>query len=200
MPPPYELKKPWVVRQFSLNFKHIFSFEYLYKRLHEWLIEEGYCEDSSGDRGDKWIEKMYLERISSNGARQIWVWWRVDKPYANDFFKFYLDIDFHGLNLKNEQIVVDGTKVDTNKGEVEVFITAKIELDPKGDWEKNFVLKNRWIQNFYLNRIYKDRIEQVENELVRDGARLLGATKQYFQLESWLPEYAAQPFHPKKGE
>ncbi|MBW2971595.1 hypothetical protein KY359_01035 [Candidatus Woesearchaeota archaeon] len=197
---PFELHKPWVVRLFSLNYKHIFSFEFLYKRLHEWLVEEGYCEDSSGSRGDKWIEKLYLERVSSNGAKQIWVWWRMDKTYANDFFKFYLDVDFHGLNLKSEQIVVDGTKVDTNKGEVEVFITAKMELDPKNEWEKNFILKNPWLQNFYLNRIYKDRIEEVENELVRDAARLLGATKQYMQLESWLPEYAGPPFHVAKGE
>jgi hypothetical protein len=119
---------------------------------------------------------------------------------GNNFFKYYLDVDFHALNLKNDSIVVDGTKVDTNKGEVEVFITARMELDPKGDWDKHFFLKNKMIQNFYLNRIYKERVEQQEDELVKDCARLLGAVKQYFQLESWLPEYTGKPFHPAKGE
>lgn len=197
MAPPYKLQEPWNVRpMFSLNFKHIFSIEYLYKRLHEWLIEEGYCTASS----DKWIEKLYLERISSNGGKQIWIWWRTSKTYSNGFFKFYLDIDFHALNLTSHEIVVEGTKVKTNKGETEVFITPKIELDPAGDWNKNFFLKNPWIQNFYLNRIYKDKIEQAEQELVKDSSRLLGAIKQYFQLESWMPEYAGPSFHPKKGE
>ncbi len=201
MPPPFELNKPWTVRQFSLNYKHVFSMEYLYKRVHEWLVEEGYCEGTgSGPKSDKWIEKLYLERISSNGARQIWIWWRMDKDYANPFFKFYLNVDFHGLNLKDHEIVVDGTKVAMNKGECEVFITARMELDPKKEWEKNFFLKNSMLQKFYLNRIYKDRIEQAEDELIRETARLLGAVKQHFQLESWLPEYTGKPFHPAKGE
>jgi hypothetical protein len=197
MPPPFTLKNPQVIRQFSLNFKHIFSFEYIYKMLHRWLLEEGYVSPGK----DTWMEKLYLERISGNGAKQIWIWWRTHQHYqGNPFFKMYLDVDFHVLNLLSEEIVVEGTKVKTNKGEVEVFVTAKLELDPEGDWDKNFFLKNPYIQKFYLNRIYKDRIEQVEVELVRDAARLLGAVKQYFQLESWLPEYAKPGFHPKKGE
>jgi hypothetical protein len=202
MPPPrpFEINKPWIVRQFSLNFKHVFSMEYLYIRLREWLLEEGYTEDSSGARGDKWMENLYLERIDGRGAKQIWIWWRTDKTYANPFFKFYLDVDFHGLNILTEEIVVEGTKVKTNKGEVEVFITAKMELDPKNEWNKNFILRNKQLQKFYLNRLYKDKIEQVEDELVRDSARLLGAVKQYFQLESWLPEYAGPAYHTPKGE
>ncbi len=193
---PFELNKPWTVRLFSINFKHIFSMEYLYKRVHEWIIEEGYCSASN----DKWMEKLYLERISGNGAKQIWVWWRTSKNYPNDFFKLYLDVDFHGLNLQTEEIVVEGTKVKTNKGEVEVFVTAKMELDPKGEWNKNFILQNKYLQRFYLNRMYKTRIESVEDQLIKDASRLLGAVKQYLQLESWMPEYAGPPFHPKKGE
>ncbi len=81
-----------------------------------------------------------------------------------------------------------------------MFVTAKMQLDPAKEWNKNFFLKNKYIQNFYLNRIYKQRIEQAEEALVKDAARFLGAVKQYFQLESWLPEYATKPFHPAKGE
>jgi hypothetical protein len=196
MPPPYELGKRWVVKQFSLNYKHVFSMEYLYKRLHDWLIEEGYCSQNT----DKWIEKLYLERISGNGMKQIWIWWRTDKEYASPFFKFYLDVDFHALGLTDAEIVSEGSKIKTNKGEIEVFITARMELDPKKEWDKNFVLRNEMLRRFFLNRVYKDRIEQVEEELIRDSARLLGAVKQYFQLESWYPEYAEKPFHPSKGE
>ncbi len=192
---PFVLKKQWVVRQFSLNFKHIFTFEFIYKRVKEWLETEGYCSE-----GADWIEKLYLERIDTGGGKQIWVWWRTHKPYANDFFKFYLDIDYHVLQLKPHEIMVNGTKVKTNKGECEIFITAKMELDPSGSWNKNFFLKNKWLQKFYLNRMYKDRIEAVENELIRDSARLLGAVKQFYQLESWLPEYAGEGFHPPRGE
>lgn len=195
---PFQLKKQWVVRQMSLNFKHIFTFEYIYKRVREWLEEEGYTAAEGGD----WLEKLYVERIDGGGGKQIWVWWRTHKMAlpGNSFFKFYLDVDFHVLQLKPHEIMVEGTKVKTNKGECEVFITAKMELDPTGSWDQNFFLKNQWLQKFYLNRIYKDQIERIENELVRDSARLLGAVKQFYQLESWLPEYAGPGFHPKKGE
>jgi hypothetical protein len=199
-PPPYALQEKWTVRQFSLNFKHVFSIEYLYKRVHEWLLEEGYCSVDSGPKSDKWMEKMYLERISGNNMKQIWVWWRSDKPYDNPFFKIYLNVDFHVLGLQDHEIVVNNQKIKTNKGEVETFITARLQLDPSGDWDKNFLLRNKYFQKFYLNRIYKKKIEQVENEVVRDAARLLGAIKQYFQMESWLPEYAGPGYHPAKGE
>ena len=199
MPGRFQLGKPWTVRsQFSLNYKHVFSMEFLYKRVHEWLIEEGYTTD--GD--DKWIEKLYLERVAGNDMKQIWIWWRMDKTpvQGNNFFKFILNVDFHALGLSKEDIVVDGTKISTNKGEIEVFITAKMILDPDKEWDKNFFLKSKMLQDFYLNRIYKERIEQVEDELAKDCARLLSAVKQYFQLESWMPEYSGKPFHPAKGE
>jgi hypothetical protein len=197
---PYQLKKPVTVRSFSVNYKHVFSLEFLYRRIHEWLIEEGYIDETSGPHSDKWVEQLYLERIAGNGAKQIWIWWRSDKTHNNPFFKFILNIDYHVLGLTEQEIISEGQKIKSNKGEVEVFITAKMVLDPNGDWDKNFFLKNSYIQNFYLNRIYKKQIENAEDELIRDCNRLLGAVKQYFQLESWLPEYTGKPYHPAKGE
>lgn len=199
MPPPYELHKKWIVRSFRFNFKDVFSLEYLYKRVHEWLIEEGYCSGGGGPRGDQWMEKLYLER-DLGGSKQVWIWWRADKNYASSFFKFYLDVDYHILGLVPHEIVVDGQKIKTNKGEVDAFVTIRMELDPDKSWDKSFLLKNRYLQKFYVNRIYRRQIENVENEAVRDAARLLGAIKQYFQMESWVPEYAEKPFHPAKGQ
>lgn len=199
MPPPYQLHKKWTVRNFRFNFKNIFSLEFLYKRVHEWLIEEGYRTSGGGPTGDQWMEKLYLER-DLGGAKQVWIWWRSDKNYASNFFKFYLDVDYHLLGLVPHEIVVDGQKIKTNKGEVDLFVTIKMELDPDKSWDNNFLLKNKYLQNFYVNRIYRKQIEEVENEAVRDAARLLGAVKQYFEMESWVPEYTGKPFHPARGE
>ena len=201
MPPPYELGKKWTVRSFRFNYKDIFSLEYLYKRVHEWLIDEGYVKDGGGPGGDYWMENLFLERDLGGGAKQLWIWWRTEKsPYSTPFFKFYMDVDFHVLGLLPYEIVVDGQKVKTNKGEVDMFVTIRMELDPGKQWNKNFILGNKYIQNFYVNRIYRRQIEAVENEAIRDAARLLGAVKQYFQMESWVPEYAGKPFHPEKGK
>lgn len=200
MPPPYKLNSPWAVRSFRFNFKDVFSLEFLYKRVHEWLVEEGYCTPGGGDGGDQWMETLFLERDLGGGAKQIWIWWRADKnPHPTKFFKFYIDVDFHILGLVPHEIVVDGTKVKTNKGEVDAFVTIKMELDPSGSWNEHFLLKNRYLQKFYINRIYKKQIEDLESEAVRDASRLLGAIKQYFALESWVPEYSEKPFHPIKG-
>ncbi|MFC1723496.1 hypothetical protein ACFL0V_05135 [Nanoarchaeota archaeon] len=196
MPAPYTTNKKQMIRFFSLNFKHVFSMEYLYKRIHEWVLDEEYAD---GDN-DVWIEKFYLERVSGNGAKQIWILWRTDKDFVNKFYKFYLNIDFHCLNLTSTEVVHEGTKVKMNKGEVETFIIAWMELDPQGEWNKHFFLRNKWIQNFMLNRVMKRRIEAAEEQLIKDSSRLLGAVKQYFQLESFLPEYAEKSFHEPKGQ
>lgn len=198
MPPPYEIGKTQTIRQFSLNYKHIFSMEYLYKMLHEWLLEEGYNGESDMGRSDNWMERLYLERMQTPTAKQIWIWWRPYKEWSK-LVKFQLNVDFHGLYVQPHELVVNGTKVKTNKGEIEVFITARMTVDPKKEWNDHFFLKNKYIQNFYLNRIYKKRLEMAENQLIKDSARMLGAVKQYMQLESWLPEYTGKAFRPEKG-
>lgn len=196
----YVLNKRIPVRRSRIVYKHVFSMAYLYKRCRDWLVEEGYVVDGSKDNGDRWMEKLYLERIAGNGAKQIWIWWRTSRNYPNAFCKFYLDLDFHILGLTSQEIVVRGTKVKTNKGEAEITIIAGMELDPAGEWNKNFILSNSYLQKFFLNRIYKRRLQSFEDELVRDVNRLLGAIKQYFQLESWVPEYTGEPFDPAKGQ
>ena len=196
------LYKPgkFTLRETRLNYKHVFSMEFLYKRIHEWLIHEGYVKEGSGDfaRGDSWLERLYLERVNANGAKQIWIWWRTFKD-VNPYIRFHLDVDFQCLNLTKSEIVHEGTKVGTNKGEVEFFARASLEIDPNGDFKKNFLLKNPTILNWYLNRMMKNHIEQNEKVLMGDYDRILSAGKQYFQIESWLPEYTGKPFHPAKG-
>lgn len=199
MPPPYKIDETQVIRQFSLNYKHVFSLEFLYKGIHEWLLEEDYNGVSqSGEHHDNWIEKLYLERMLGPGVKQIWIWWRCQKDFS-PLVKFHLNIDYHLLGLTDHEVVVDGTKIKTNKGEVEVFVTAKMQLDG-AEWNKHFFLKNKLLQRFYLNRLYKRQLEYAEAELVKDAARLLGMVKQYLQMDSWLPEYARKPFQPVKGE
>ena len=187
------------LRETRLNYKHIFSMEFLYKRVREWLIHEGYIEESSDFvHGDKWMERIYLERIGANGAKQIWIWWRTFKD-PNPYIRFHLDVDYQCLNLQKSEIVHEGTKVGTNKGEVEFFVRAWIEIDPNKAWSKNFFLSNPTTMNWFLNRVKKNFIEQNERMLLRDYDRLVEAGKQYFQIESWLPEYTGKPFHPVKG-
>jgi hypothetical protein len=200
IPYPVPLNKPWMVRKQQLTFKHIFSMQYLYQRIRDWLNEEGYSSDSYGGDADKWMEKLYLERVDGKGAKQVWIWWRVKKHYANSFFTFYLDMEYHLLNLQTHEIVVEGQKVKTNKGECEFTVTSKMALDEEGGWDKNFILRNDLLRRFFLGRVYKKRIEMVEDELVKDVSRLIGAVKQYYQLESWIPEYKGPGFQPAKGQ
>ena len=198
MPPPYAIGQMQTIRQFSLNYKHVFSMEFLYKRLHEWLVEEGYTGESGMGKKDIYMENLYLERMQTATAKQIWIWWRPFKEWSR-LIKFRLDVDFHGLFIEPHEVVVNNKKVKINKGEIEVFITARMIVDQKKEWDDHFFLKHKFLQDFYLNRIYKKKMEQAEAQIVKDSARILGAVKQYLQLESWLPEYSARPFVPEKG-
>jgi len=191
---------PWYIGQrkkvrgpFSLNYKHTFSMEHLYKRLHAWLVDEGYGGD------DKWMEKLYLERMLAPGVKQIWIWWRPTKGSDNNFFKFDLEIDFHALGLTQKEIVHEGEKFKINAGEIEVFITAHMWVDPKKTWNKHWLMKYKYLQDYFLNKIYRHKIEEEEEKFVKDITRLLGAIKQYYQLDSYLKEYQEEPFQPRKG-
>ena len=146
------------------------------------------------------MEKLYLEQVSNNGMKNMWVWWRCEKNPEGPYFRYYLNVDFFCLALSAHEMVANGKKIKTNKGEVTVYITAKMAIDPDEKWKKGTFTQSKYLQKFFIDRVYKQKIEEMEDGLVKDTARLLGAVKQYFQLESWLPEYTGEHFHPKKGE
>ena len=119
----------------SLKYKDVFDLEELYKAMHDWLAERGWSE--IGDTLDRW-ETSYTEVIGKGGVKELKFWWRLQKKPANtDAFMYYLDIDFHGLGLKDTEVIKSGQKIKAQKGELTMRIidsmSGMLEKEEKKD-------------------------------------------------------------------
>ena len=177
-----------------IKYKDIFGMKPFYEALHEWLQEYGWKDaEEPVASGDHW-ESFYGERIGQGGAREIWIQWRVQKPAPGGAgrLRYYLDMDFHCLALVNTEVIVDGKKVKTNKGEVELTMKAYIDEEYKKDFAKSPVLKS--ITNFFSKRIYHEQLEMRKKELYQEIYILNNFIKQWFKLKRYLPYEEAKTF------
>ena len=181
------------IAEFSIVYKDVFSWEWLYKTVHTWLNDEGW----KWENGDKWKEVNFVQRNLPSG-KEVWIWWRTEKDRGK-YIKTFLDVEYHILGMKDIELMHENNKMKVQNGEVEVFIKAYIQLDPKGEIEKLPWMKSEFVQNWFNKRWYKKEIKQEEVKLYGDAYRLQHAVKQYFDLKGWIGEYAGRPFIPKKG-
>lgn len=112
-----------------------------------------------------------------------------------------MDIYFHVILLEETEIMHQGQKYKTNKGEVEVVVNASLEMDymhedGKG-WRDNSFLKH--FNDMFHKRLFKKDLEMHKHELYREAYRLQEAIKTYLQLKTYLPEQELQKFWPEKG-
>jgi len=181
------------VTYWLLNYKDVFSMNYLYLLMHEWMIEEGYCTRAD----EEFAERMYLERITP-GGKEIWIRWRMQKkdPQGSKLFRWDLDIDFHVLTLKDVEVMHKGQKFKADKGEVEVTCQANLVIDPEQEWENHWFLKH--FKKLVIYRLLKNRLEWHRLNLWEEAYRLQEALKTYLKLETYLPEREGAEFWAKK--
>ena len=175
-----------------------FHMKNLYKLIHDWLDEEGYV-DIYGERGgDSNPETFYLERISGSGGREHRIRWRCLKnPNNSAYYRFFLKIDFMTINMKSIEVMHQGYKMKTDRGDVVIEIEAWLQLDFEDKWKDTSILKSKFIQNLFKNRIYKEQIESYKVDLYKSTYRLQNTIKQYLKLKTLYE--MPKPFHPEKG-
>jgi len=155
----------------KIKYDGIFSFKDFYKFCYDWLSEE---------TGLLLSEKKYKEKLSGD-AKNIEIEWSGFKE-VSDYFKFEIEVKFNIIGLSNiEATNLDGKKIKTNKGSVEVSIKGNLIKDPKGKFEKNGFLK--FLRGFYEKMIISSRVEQMEGKLIEDCDEFLAQGKAYLDLE-----------------
>ncbi|PIN73846.1 hypothetical protein COV20_01900 [Candidatus Woesearchaeota archaeon CG10_big_fil_rev_8_21_14_0_10_45_16] len=179
----------------KLKFRDVFDAKEFYIAMKEWLLENGW-KDTQGT--SEFWEANYDEKVTQDGAKEIWVWWRLSKdaPVAK-YLKYHLDIDYHFLHILPAEIIQDGKKLKVNKGEVEMFIKAYIEEKYKEDFEKNSFLKS--IKGIFSKRIYHKEVDIRKKELYQEMYALQNFVKQWFKLKRYLPYEEARNFFPSKA-
>jgi len=175
----------------SVKYEDVFDMKALYKAIRDWLISNEYVTAKSSEK----MEKFYLEKISPSGTKEIWVWWRTSRfPHGSKYFKYYMNVDFHVLGMKDVEIMHQGQKLKANKGEVEVLINCYLETEAEFEIKKTFL---GFLSEIFKKRVYKKQIEQHKDELKEDLDKLQNFIKQFLELKSFLPK--SEMFYPSRG-
>jgi len=181
--------------RFRVKWKDIFNVKEFYRALHEWSLE--YDWKDMEDQLDHY-ETLYFEKVGLFGDKELWNRWRWQKiPNENSYYKYHIDLDFHYLYLVPTEVVREGKKFkkDIYKGEVEVWITALIELDYHGQWSRHPLIRH--FNKIFPERIWqKDLYEEHRRELYREAYVLQNFIKQWFRLKRYLPYEEVELFFP----
>ena len=175
---------------FEVEYEEVFHLKELYKRIYEWFGLWGY--DTIDPKGE--AESLYMERTMANGAQEHHIWWRWEKT-INSFVKYFIKFDFQTLNMNKIEVMHEGKKAKTYKGDVIFRAEAWVMLDWKDEWKDHWLLKH--FENWYLKRWFKDKKEAHKKQLWFELYSLEEMIKQYLTLNNLFDQ--PEMFHPPKG-
>lgn len=175
---------------FELEYENVFHMKELYKRIHEWCEQWHYTAiDGIGQR-----EELYMELMDSNGASNHHIWWRFERK-ENSYVKYFIKFDMQTLGLQKVEIMHEGKKFKTNKGNPIFRVEAWVMLDYKDEWKKHWLLKH--FDEWFVKRWFKQQVDMHKRQLWFELYNLEEMMKQYLKLANTfdLPE----PFHSPMG-
>lgn len=182
-----------LVAKIEIENEETFHLKNLYKLIHDWLSEESFVDIYGEDVNP---EIFYFEKILGSGAKEHRILWRCYKiPAKSQYYRYFLKINFLTINMKSIEVMHQGHKMKTDRGDLIINIEAYLQLDYNERWRKNPLLKN--FDRLFRNRIYKAQIESYKTDLYKMTYRLQNIIKQYLKLKT-LYEMPT-PFHPEKG-
>jgi len=155
----------------KFKFEGIFSFKDFYRFCHDWLIQETgltiqevkYVEKAKGETKDLDIE---------------WKGW----VKMTDYFKFDSKIEFKILFMREIEITdVNGKKIKTNQGSVEVKCKGILVRDWQGKFENNAFQK--FLRALYEKWMIRPRIDQLEDKIFGDMGDFVEQSKAFLALE-----------------
>ncbi len=182
--------------RFRIKWKDIFNVKEFYRAMHEWFDEYGWKDMEDGKDH---YETLYFEKTGVAADKELWNRWRPQKD-SGKLFRYHMDLDFHYLYLVKTEIVHEGKKLnkDIYKGEVEVWITALIEMKFYREWLKHPILKY-FPATFYERLMRHDIFDERRRELYREAYILQNYIKQWFKLKKFLPYEDTEPFPPSEA-
>lgn len=154
----------------KIKYKGIFPFPEFYKFTYDWLIDE---------TGLVISEDKYKEKLTGD-TKKIDIDW-TGKRDLTDYFRFIAEIKFRIIGLTKVQVMQEGKKIETNKGEIEISVEGYLIRDYKSKFEKSAVRK--FLRAIYEKSVISARIEQFEEKIIEECSEFLSQLKAYFDLE-----------------
>lgn len=190
--------KDILVAKIQVENEDTFHLKNLYKLIHDWMDEEGFVDIYGERHPDGNPEIFYFERIGGSGSKEHRIRWRYLKtPQNSTYYRYYVKIDFLSINMKSIEVMHQGYKMKTDRGDLVIDVEGWLQLDYNNEWVNTSFLRSKFIQKLFLNRIYKEKIESHKVELYKAIYRLQNTIKQYLKLKTLYE--MPKPFHPEKG-
>lgn len=186
--------------KWELTIKESFSLAALYKRLHDYLLEEDWVDLHSG--GDDY-EVNYEEYEVDGGATNHVIWWRAAKDPeipAHKYIRYYLRLDISTKLMKEKEVMIGGKKVKLDDGEIKVECSIYLDQgndrgkDGKSPWETHPVLKH--FKNYFWNRLNRKVVGSAKGEIVQFSNSLYNLIQVFTGVK---PESGPRDFVPVKG-
>lgn len=146
------------IAKFEIEFESVFHMKQLYKMMYEWMRTRGFTSaDGIGEP-----ESLYMELVTGSGLQNHHIWWRYERT-ESQYHKFFIKIDFQTLAMTTVEIMHEGKKRKTNKGDVIIRVEGWLMLDFRQEWGKHWLLKHydRW----FRQRHYKSQIDSYKEDL-----------------------------------
>lgn len=123
-------------------------------------------------------EELYSEKLSTNG-KEVIIKWSASKE-VTDYFQYKISLDWHILGMKDAEVEIDGKKVKTNKGEVEIKFKGEIIKDYEKRWEDKPIWK--FLRGIYEKYIIRETIDEYENELKDEVKKIIKDIKSFLRI------------------
>jgi len=152
--------------------------------MQEVVKDKGYATGATF----KFMEKHYMERVYSDPrkGKETWIWWRTSKTEeGSTYYVLHIDLDYHFRFVQDIEVMQQGKKVKTQKGEVEIILDGWLELDPGDEWENHWFLKH--VHELFYTRIWSKRREAIINSLRGDVYKMQALLKQMFEMKEFTP-------------
>jgi hypothetical protein len=164
---------------FRIKSIDVFNLKAIYTVLHEWFVEEEFCEDDQG-----FPEIYFRERNTQKRGKEIILYWRFSKtPFGIKFYRRTLDLMIKVIAVKNVEVLQEGKKFELQKGLFEIKMWGYLEYDAEKHWRDHWFLKH--FLEMYVKRIAKDDMEVHRNEMLRDVELFQRTVKDYMNMLKW---------------
>lgn len=144
------------------------NYKNVYDLAFTWLKDNSY----------KLKEDLYNEKLSANG-KEVIIMWTAEKK-VTDYFKFQIKMEWHILGMKDAEVEVDGKKVSTNKGEVEIVFKANIIKDYEKRWEDKPLWK--FLRGIYEKYIIRESVDEYEDNLEDEVKTMIKDLKAFLRI------------------
>ena len=173
--------EPIEIGKWKTVFKEKFNLAYFYQSLHDYLVEEGFADRDE----NKFGEVYYMQRENPNFGKESRIRWRCEwhpsfASKENKLFIYTLEFDWYFLGVKNTEGTYKGQKVEIQKGELELIVTARLIID-KDKALANSPLKP--IKKLLLGRLLK-RQKEMHMKAVYDAC---------YKTRDWVHAYFKMP-------